>query len=183
MKNKISPVEYMRVQDNHKRLKINSAPTTLVRGHHDIGVLEDINSYFFANWFSRHELIGIVEVTSEDKDLYGYYTLDTTNPAITNVSLAYLLNNVTTDFLDAPPIFDDFLKRHPVIVYFPGCDDGSVARVFKTQNDAKDFVKKLVHFGELFENPWSAKDIAVLAKTEPQEQLDCVMKEYLFYIN
>lgn len=176
-------MDRLKIQDSHKRLKINSAPTTLVAGKNDISVLEDINSYFFANWFSRHELIGIIEVTAEDKDCYSYYTINTTNPQTPNVSLAYLLNNVTSDFLDAGELFDDFLKRHPVIVYFPGCDDGSVARVFKTQDEAKDFVKNLTHFGELFESPWSRKDIAVLAKTEPQEQIDCVMKDYLFYIN
>lgn len=179
----INPAQRLKLQEDSKRIKINNAPNTLVAGHNNIPVLEDINSYFFANWFNRHELIGIIEVTPEDKDLYGYYTLDTTNPVIPNVSLAYLLDNVAPNFLEAPELFNDFLTRHPVIVYFPGCDDGSVARVFKTPDDAKDFVKNLVHFGELFENPWSAKDIAVLAKTEPQDQLDCVMKEHLFYIN
>lgn len=176
-------MEYAKIQESEKRLIIKNAPNTLVAGHSDIPVLDDINSYFLSGFYSRQELIGIIEVTPEDKEFYSYYTVDTTNPVTTHVSLAYLLNNVTTDFLDASPMFDDFLKRHPVIVYFPGCDDGSVARVFKTQDDAKDFVKNLVHFGELFESPWTTKDIAVLAKTEPQDQLDSVMKEHLFYIN
>ena len=175
--------QYAKIQDDNKRLKITEAANTLVAGHNNVSVLEDISSYFFANWFSPHELIGIIDVTPEDADHYGYYTLTTTNANTPNVALAYLLNNTPTAFLGAGELFDDFLKRHPVMVYFPGCDDGSVARVFKTQDDAKDFVKNLVHFGELFESPWTTKDIALLAKTEPQEHLDSVMKEHLFYIN
>lgn len=179
----ISPEQRLKMQEDSKRIKINNAPNTLVAGHNNIPLLDNVESYFFSHWLERHELIGIIDVTPEDSAHWGYYALQTNNPTTSHVSLAYLLDNVAPDFLEAGELFADFLTRHPVIVYFPGCDDGSVARVFKTQDDAKDFVKNLVHFGELFDNPWSAKDIAVLAKTEPQDQLDCVMKEHLFYIN
>lgn len=182
-KTQMSHELHLKLQEDSKQLKIQNAPTTLVAGHNNISLLDDVKSYFFANFFARHELIGIIDVTADDKDKYGYYTLTTTNPDTPNVSLAYLLNNTHTDFLDAPDVFAEFLKRHPVVVYFPGCDDGSVARVFETKQAAKEFVKNLTHFGELFDNPWSSKDIALLAKTEPLEQLESVMKEHLFYIN
>lgn len=183
-KNKIGSEDWVKMQDVSKQLKIQHAPTTLVAGQQNIPLLQDVHSCFFANYFARHELIGIIDVTPDDVDKHSYYTLPTQNPITPRVALAYLLSD-NSNFLiaDNGSLFEDFLKRHPVVVYFPGCDDGNVARVFQDKQSAKEFVKNLTHFGELFEKSWSRKDIAALAKTEPQDQLDNVMKEYLFFIN
>lgn len=179
----ISPEQRLKMQEDGKRIKINNASNTLVAGHNSIPLLEGVGSYFFSRWLEHHELIGIIDVTPDDSAHWGYYALQTNNPTTAHVSLAYLLNDVPSNFLDAPELFNDFLTRHPVIVYFPGCDDGHVARVFQTQDEAKQFVKNLTHFGALFDNPWTTKDITALAKTQSQEQLDVAMKEHLFYIN
>lgn len=46
-----------------------------------------------------------------------------------------------------------YVQENPVILYFKGCDDGSVGLRFPTEKDAMDYLSGLTYFEDVFKNP------------------------------
>lgn len=149
--------------------------------------LAQVSKYYvsvFGNGDNSPKLVGILDANDiTKKESYKYYTIKLNDNQF--VSPVYLIKREPSYFNSGNiPLITKWLEAHPFALYFCGSDDGSIAKVFKTEKAAMDFLKTNPNFYDLLENhKTKMEDVIYLYKNYPNDNYDSMLDEMVYYIN
>lgn len=186
----MSSIKQANYYDANRKKRLEKASETLVLGQDKISLLEKLAPYYTGHFPNlKSTLVGFLESDPRSVSRYAYYSIENPDNREELFSLVFLIENgLGQAFLSdytGNKFFKEYISENPVMLFYLGCDDGSVIKIFPSTEAALEFLKTNPHFSTMMESQsLTSKKIKDLVKTQSEDEVRLAMDEkFIFFTN